>query len=268
MDPALGVALCWLLFGGLHVGLATRRIRGALVAGLGEWGYILIFSLLAAAGWALLNAYYAVHRFTGAPGLALGQAGPMRGVLLAAVIAGFTLATGSLFAYPTSPYALGNERTRVPRGLERVTRHPFFVGVALAAGAHTLLAPHLPGTVWSAGLALLAVLGAWHQDRKLLALRGEPYKAFLASTSFIPFAAIIAGRQSLVLRELPWMGLAASVAVAFALRYVHGAIFAYGGLWVSATAVVGATVLGLQSWHQVRRRGRAVGGRPLPAAPH
>ena len=64
---------------------------------------------------------------------------------------------------------------REPRGLERVTRHPFFVGVALLGAAHALLAPRLVGAVAMGSLALLAGVGAWFQDRKLLALRGERY---------------------------------------------------------------------------------------------
>src|SRR5437899_13047458 len=60
-----------------------------------------------------------------------------------------------------------NPPIRAPRGVERVTRHPFFVGVALLASAHVLLATRLVGAVFFAGLAALAILGAWHQDRTL-----------------------------------------------------------------------------------------------------
>jgi len=62
--------------------------------------------------------------------------------------------------------ALQTAHPRAAR-VERVTRHPFFVGVALLASAHLLLATRLVGTVFFAGLAALAILGAWHQDRKL-----------------------------------------------------------------------------------------------------
>ena len=55
-----------------------------------------------------------------------------------------------------------------------MTRHPFFVGVALLASAHVLLATRLVGAVFFAGLAALAILGARHQDRKILARRGAP----------------------------------------------------------------------------------------------
>jgi uncharacterized membrane protein len=121
--------------------------------------------------------------------------------------------------------------------------------------------------MWSAGLALLAAAGAWHQDRKLLAARGEPYAAFVAQTSGVPFAAILAGRQRLVVGELPWIGLAMSLALALALRTVHDGIFAHGGAWVIGVTVGGAALLAIQSWRGMRRRsGRPLDARSAPAS--
>jgi uncharacterized membrane protein len=254
-SPVLAVALFWALFAATHVGLGTRRPRAALVARLGEWGFIGLFSLVASVAFALVVRYYAAHQFAGPPGLGLGQTGAVRGVLIALVVAGVTLSVGSLAAYPRSPYALGNERARGAYGLERITRHPFFVGTAVMAGAHALLATRLVGTVFFGGLALFALAGAWLQDRKLLARRGEAYAAFLTVTSFAPFGALLAGRQRLALRELPWTGLAVGLGVAAALRAVHGATFAHGGAWVIGAVVGGAAVLALQSW---RRQARSV----------
>jgi uncharacterized membrane protein len=258
MDPALGVAFFWLLFGGTHVGLATRRVRAALVARLGEWGTIGVFSLIASVTFSALVGYYASHRFEGAPGIAAGGSAPVRGLLITCIVSGLTFALASLWSYPASPYALGNERTREPRGLERVSRHPFFVGVALAGTAHALLATRLAGTVFFAGLVLLAVGGAAHQDRKLLAARGAPYAHWIAVTSTLPFGAIISGRQRLVWHELPWMAVAMALVAAYALRAVHASILAHGGGWVIATFVGGAAILALQSWRRTARASRVL----------
>src|SRR5262249_51093083 len=114
------------------------------------------------------------------------------------------------------------------RGLERITRHPFFVGVAIAAAAHALLATRLVGTVFSLRLRGRSLVGAWHQDRKLLARRGRPFADFLAVTSVVPFAAILSGRQRLVARELPWGTLVVTLLVVGGLRAVHESIFASG----------------------------------------
>jgi uncharacterized membrane protein len=256
MEPALGVALYWLLFGGTHVGLATRRVRGALVAHLGEWGFIGAFSLVAALSFTALVRYYAEHQYVGTAGLAAGENALVRALSIGGIVTGVTLALASLWTYPASPYALGNERSREPHGLERITRHPFAVGMALTATAHALLATRLTGTVFFAGLALLALAGSAHQDRKLRAARGTPYAHFLSVTSMVPFAAVLTGRQHIAWHELPWTALLAALATAYGLRVVHASIFAHGGMWVIAVTVGGAAVLGVQSWRHTTRSAR------------
>jgi hypothetical protein len=104
-----------------------------------------------------------------------------------------------------------------------------------------------------AGLALLAIGGAAHQDRKLLARRGAAYRAYLDRTSHVPFAAILAGRQQLVWRELPIASPLVGLAIAFALRAVHDDIFADGGAWVIAGTVGGALVFTLAAWLRTRQ---------------
>lgn len=254
MEPVLGVAVLWLAFAGTHIGLATRRIRGALVGGLGEWGFIGLFSAVASIGFAALVHFYAAHRFAGPPGLALGTTPWLRSVLMAAILLGLVLALASLHSYPASPYALGNALAREPRGLERVTRHPFFVGMAITGGAHALLASRLVGTVFFGALAAYALVGAMHQDRKLLAQRGRPYADYLAATSLLPFGAALTGRRRITWAELPWFALAGGAIVAWVLATVHDSIFAHGGAWVIGVTVGGAAVLAAQSWRKATRR--------------
>jgi uncharacterized membrane protein len=184
-----------------------------------------------------LVLYYGAHRFEGAPGLALGAHPLARAALEAAVAGGVVLMGASFASYHGSPYAvLGVSPRRQPRGLERVTRHAFFMGLGVFALAHMLLATRLVGAAFMAGFALLAIGGAAVQDRKLLASRGEPFAAYLAETSATPMAAILSGRQRLVWGELPVGGLAMGAGIAFALRSFHDGIFAWGGaLFLGAT---------------------------------
>jgi hypothetical protein len=49
MTPSFTVGLLWLVFGGTHVGLATRTVRGRLVARLGENGFTALYSVVAVA---------------------------------------------------------------------------------------------------------------------------------------------------------------------------------------------------------------------------
>jgi len=262
-EPAAVVGLLWLAFGGSHVLLTGARVRAALVARLGEGGFLALFSAVAAVTFGALATYYATHRFAGAPGLGLGGTPLTRAALMAVVVAGVTLAF--VMDYAKSPTALFNQPIRPPRGIERVTRHPFFAGVALLALAHVLLATRLVGTVFFAGLATLAIAGAWHQDRKLLLRRGAPYAGYLAATSALPFAAILAGRQRLVWREIPFRGVVVGLAIAAGLRAIHASIFAHGGAWVIGALLLGAAFSTHQAWQRARHLASPPPG--VPARP-
>jgi uncharacterized membrane protein len=263
MTPVLTIALGWLLFGGLHIGLATGPVRRRLVARLEEGGFIALFSTLAAVAWSLLVVSYAGQRGDGPPGLALGTVPWLRGLLMATTVAGIVLAVAGNAVYDGSPYAMFVPGTAAPRGLARITRHPMFAGLALFAAAHALLATRLAGTVAFTGLALLAVLGGWHQDRKLRPQRGAAFAAYLASTSAVPFGAVLAGRQRLGWRDLPLGYLVAGLGVAWGLRRIHASIFARDGLYV-ILAVLG--VAAIQLLLGARRTSRAARSK-VPAHP-
>ena len=179
MEPGWVLAGLWILFASTHVTLATRPIRDPLVCRCGELGFNLVFSLVASVSFVLLVHYYALHRLDGPPGFALGRSEPLRLLLTAAIIVGIVLATAPLLSYQKSAYAVFGLSTPPTLGIERITRHPFFVGVSLFALAHALLATHLVGTVFAAGFAVFPMIGAWHQDRKLLARRGTTHGDYL-----------------------------------------------------------------------------------------
>src|SRR5438093_625966 len=72
MRSVLGLTALWLVFGGMHIGLATCRVRDGLVSRLGERGFLALFSLIAAVSFSVVVHYYTLHRFDGPPGLDLG----------------------------------------------------------------------------------------------------------------------------------------------------------------------------------------------------
>jgi uncharacterized membrane protein len=174
------------------------------------------------------------------------------------------LVVGALAGYARSPFSLGNEGVREARGLQRVTRHPFFVGVILLGAAHALLATRLVGAVAMGSLALFAGAGAWLQDRKLLALRGRPYAEYLDVTSTLPFAAIAGGHQRLALSEIPYAALLLGLLLAWGLRAVHDRLFDYGGAYViGALVVVPLAILAAEG--RRARRVRAPAANPREA---
>jgi uncharacterized membrane protein len=262
-DPTPSVALGFVLFALAHLGLAWPPVRQPLVARLGRWGFTALFSSVAWLTFGTALARYAAHAQAGPAGPALGAHPTARWVLIAAIVLGSALMTGAFARYARSPYGLAGGNVREPRGLERVTRHPFFVGFALFTAAHALLATRRVGAVMMVCLAVFALVGPALQDRKLLALRGEPHAAYLAATSLLPFVAIAAGRQQLVWRELPWAMLLLGVVLAWLLRAVHAHLFDHSGVYVIAAFVVGplAILLGeLRRDRRARQRATLVAG--------
>jgi len=257
MQSTLILALLCAAFVATHIGLASDGVRAWMIARLGENRWVWAFSIVAAVLFGLVVACYAGHQFDGPPGPGLGAVPAMRWTLLAVSVTGMAL-MGSIFAgYFDSPYAVFAHNFREPYGIERITRHPFFAGTVMFATAHALLSSHLNGTIVFSSLAVLAAAGARHQDAKLLRRGGDPYRRFFETTSMAPFAAIIAGRQRVVWRELPIAGLTAGLALAAALRLVHDSIFAHGGLFVITAVVGGAAIIVLVSSLRGRQQPRA-----------
>jgi uncharacterized membrane protein len=268
MEPAIVVALLWALFGAFHIGLATGSVRGRLVSRLGELGFSLLFSAFALTTASFVVVYYSQHRYEGAAGLALGTIPALRPVLVAVIVLSVAMMSGTFATYSRSPYAvLGDGEFPPPRGLERITRHPFFSGLVIFSLAHVLLATHLVGAAFVAGFGVIALVGMVHQDRKLKDRYGPAFVRYLASTSAVPFAAIIAGRQQMNWRELPAFQLAAGIMIAIALRAVHDSIFAHGGAPFLAVTVASVVLIMVQSL--ARRRARSKEGvAALPEQAH
>ena len=256
MDPVLSVILTLVLFGSTHIVMATAAVRGPLVARLGAFGFTMLFSAVATVMFSLLAYNYSVVGTQGPAGLALGADPVLRWPLIVVATLGIVLLVGSLFDYPTSAYYLSSAGKKPePRGLERITRHPFMVGLAMTNLAHAFLATRMTGTIFFAGLSVIAVLGSIHQDAKLRARNPPLHGPYVERSSFVPFGAIVTGRNRLVLSELRPIGLVLGLLAAWGLRQAHPYIFADGGVWVIAVVVIGAFLLGLQDLRkQVGRR--------------
>jgi uncharacterized membrane protein len=265
MIPSSTVGLLWLVFAGTHIGLATPRLRARLVARLGATGFTVLYFLVASVAFTALVGTYAVMRDDGAPGLGAGAA--LRPVAIALIALGVMLTVAGIIPYPSSSYAVFRTTSRLePRGFERITRHPFFVGTALLGLGHALVASRLVGVVFFLSLGIFSLGGAWAQDRKLLVLRGSSHATFVSRTSIVPFLAILTGRQRLVPAELgvaiPLLGIAA----AWALRSVHPHVFDHGGAYVVLAVVGGALLVSLQAWQRDALRGRSLLERTLGPA--
>lgn len=195
MTAPLTVLIAWLLFGGLHLLLTRSWIRPRLVERFGEKRYILGYTMLAAFSLSIMIIVVARFAEQGILGADLGQYPIARWALSAIAFVGAGLSGAGLISYSNSAVARLNRRARKATSpestalpvsaLERLSRHPFFLGFAMLMGAHALLASHLAGALFFGGFALLSTIGVVIQDRKLLARHPQAYAEHMKNTAHI-----------------------------------------------------------------------------------
>mmetsp|Transcript_20796 Transcript_20796/g.51567 ORF Transcript_20796/g.51567 Transcript_20796/m.51567 type:complete len:273 (-) Transcript_20796:152-970(-) len=85
----------------------------------------------------------------------------------------------------------------LPRGTERISRHPGLWSFGLMGMGQSFLAPTVPLQIWWLGPALVAWLGGNHTDSRFRrGLGGTLNPEYDSQTSNIPFVAMITGRQT------------------------------------------------------------------------
>jgi uncharacterized membrane protein len=186
MHHATVEVLVWacLAFAGSHF-LLSHPLRPPLVRGLGEKGFLGLYSLVA-----LGTFVWMVLAFRRTPYERMawnGQVDWLWVVSSLITIVALVLFLGSLAGNPAFPGVQHPEgRLPEPRGVFRVTRHPMMWGFALWALAHILVAPTARTIVLAGTILLVALAGAALQDGKKRKLVGEPWRRWEGETSYWP----------------------------------------------------------------------------------
>jgi uncharacterized membrane protein len=111
------------------------------------------------------------------------------------------------------------------RGILRITRHPVQWAIALWAFVHLITRGDRASVIFFGGLLLLSLSGTvlidWRKDRTI----GVDWKRFAATSSNIPFAAIIQGRNQFRFDEIGWYKVLAGLALYFVLVFLHPYLF-------------------------------------------
>lgn len=199
MTPTIAVLGAWALFGGTHLLFSWPPIRQWFTNRLGDTPFIALYAGVATASLVLLAVVIAHEGGHGPRGLDLAAVPAAKWGLAAVAFAGTALAMAGLAGFPKSAVAVLARRMRAshdarnlplrgPTPIEQVTRHPFFIGLALVMTAHALLAKTLAMMIFFGGFALLALVGIPMQDRKLRQRHGSVYGEFEGATSVVPFA--------------------------------------------------------------------------------
>ncbi|SPB17715.1 hypothetical protein NOV72_04920 [Caballeronia novacaledonica] len=194
MDNTNAVLAAAVAFVGSHF-LLSHPLRKPVIRAIGEMGFQGVYSLVAfvTLGW-MVVAYLKAPMT--APLWPVGDA--LWAIVSAVMLIASILLMGSLIRNPALP--TGGRPAAFPdaaRGVFAVTRHPMMWSFALWGLCHIAVFPVTKNIVVAAAIVVLALVGAALQDRKKERLQPDLWPAWESKTSYLPFAAIVAGRARL-----------------------------------------------------------------------
>lgn len=211
----------------IHLMISGTRARDVLVGKMGEGPYMGLFSLLSVAGltWMIMAYGQARTEVWNTVYWGVGDATRHTQLLLQFIAIVFVV-IGLTTPNPTSVKQEGVlQREDAVKGMLRITRHPFLWGVAIWAIGHLIVNGDRAGMTLFGTMLVLAVAGTASIDAKRRRALGAAWEPFAQQTSNIPFAAILAGRQTLRLGEIGlWRPLTALV-IYGVLLLGHGHLF-------------------------------------------
>ncbi len=209
------LAAAALAFAASHLALSHPPLRNRLVAGLGVRPFRALYSLIAIACLTWL-----VMAYDAAPEIVVWAAGDVaRWVTLAVMLCATVLLVCGLSApNPTRAGAMAGG------GIFAITRHPVLWSFALWALGHMLVRGDVAALILFGALAGLALGGMAHIDYRRRAADDTTFRWLDATTSALPFAALIRGRAHFAFAAIGWWRIVLSGAVFVALVALHGPV--------------------------------------------
>ncbi len=224
MDATVWIALWALSFLASHLIVSSAAVRSRLIGAVGEQPYRGIYSLIAAVTLGPLIYEFAHNKHAGPILWYLRVVAPIRWLAWILMLAALVLLVGS-FITP-NPGGIGASADKSePRGLLKITRHPGLVAFSLFGIAHMLMNGWAGDVIFFGMFPALGIIGGMHQDQRKLRELGDRYRAFMAKTSFVPFAALVGGRTRWTGGDMPWAAIGAGVVLTIAIVALHPRIF-------------------------------------------
>lgn len=210
-------------FTGIHLLVSGTSLRDRLVRRLGERLYVAGFSLASAVGLAALIYAYGQVREPQVTGLLAWRGVAAGGMFVALALIVFGVGSRGPTAVGGRSPSEGDDDPA--RGIHRITRHPMLWGFMVWAAIHMAFNPQPVSLIFFGAFLLTAAVGTVSIDAKRRRQWGSRWQRYEARTSNLPFAAIVQGRNRLVLRELSPVLLGIAVAVYVALALFHARLF-------------------------------------------
>lgn len=208
-----------------HV-LMSHPLRPAMVRALGEKRFGAVYSIVVALFFAWM-----LYAYSTAPYVALwGDPLWARHLLLLIMLPAVILLVLSLTAPNATLGPQGAEKLQAGAAVGAITRHPMLWAFALWALGHLIANGDAATVILTGGILLLALGGAGGIDWKKRKALGPAYAAYMARTSFVPFAAVIGGRARLDWKAIGLWRIALGIAAYFAILFSHGFIIGRSAL--------------------------------------
>ena len=190
MDGVAWVVAASATFVASHL-LLSHPLRAPLARGLGEAGFSILYSVVAVASLAWVVIGYRAAPLS-APWWPVGDG--LWAVVTVVMLLASILLMGSLVRNPALP---GDARVDTARGVFAITRHPMMWSFALWGFCHIAVFPIAKNIAVCCAMIVLALVGSALQDRKKAQARPDFWPGWEAKTSYVPFAAVAAGRARL-----------------------------------------------------------------------
>ena len=203
-----------LLFAVIHSGGASLRQRAEARIGARAWR--LLFAAASIPSAVVVIGWFLAHRYDGI------RLWNLQGVPGMVPLVWIGTAISFLFLYPATynlleiPAVLKPQVRLYATGIIRISRHPQAIGQILWCLTHALWIGSSFMLVTCFGLVAHHLFAVWHGDRRLKERFGEAFDDLKATTSVMPFQAVIDGRQQLDWREFlrpAQVGIAIAVGV-------------------------------------------------------
>ena len=211
-----------ILFAVIHSGGAALRSRAEAVIGARAWR--LVFATASIPSAVVVIGWFLAHRYDGV------RLWNLQGVPGVIPLVWIGTAISFLFLYPATynlleiPAVLKPQVRLYASGIIRISRHPQAIGQILWCLTHALWIGSSFMVVTCIGLIGHHLFAVWHGDRRLKARFGDAFDELKASTSILPFAAVLDGRQQLQWQEFlrpAQLGIVVAVGVFWwAHRYI------------------------------------------------
>ena len=186
-----------------HLLISSTPLRQMLVNAMGEKAYLGLYSLIAVG--ALVNLVWVYHDMPRFEYLWLPNPDLYWVAKITMPIAFILMVGGFMVPNPSNVGMQIDDpesAAEMARGVTRITRHPFQWAVIIWSAGHIVANGDAVSVVFFSSFGLLSLLGSMLLDRKKSQPMGEGWAAYAQVTSNVPFAALVTGRNRLVLKEL------------------------------------------------------------------